>query len=613
MASTVTMTLPPQFADLLQKNMEKQKKKGKSVSSDEAINKIATITAKQYEAQLRKEKREEKESLEQEKVNDRISKLTERFLLANQPAQIKMQIKAQKYWDKFVVKNKFFSKALDLLKQGLKGAGNFLVDLLKGLLFLSLFDPKGELAASLINMLVNVFTFAIDILAKMVPRIMDALFVAVPKIANALWEAFKKISAKIGQVVFEAFAKIFERIGKEFDIPFLKDIANWLREINPQVKTFVGTLILLSGILAKFGVLLPILKFLGPLFFSISKNEEGVRKVSGLIPKIFSWLSKGIAALWGVLTPLLPMLIPILAIAAAIASLVAVFIYAEEIVTFFEGLWKKFWKWFEGLGTTMKIIVGILAALTAPISGFILLIYGLAKAFQFLKNLDWEKVWEETKKGFSKLWKNLNKWFEKKIKDTFKMIGDLFDFISNGWERLKSNVRRVFTDLKGLISKTFSFENIKNELRGVIDGIFGAGFMRRLSDKIMEAFGVVGDFFGALVMKINPFGGMMTANFTDLMKANEIARKAEGRTGIATSGTQVYKTMEAVRGAKNKTSALRDVAGKEGISKEAAMAIINAANRLGASGDQSDVVQELQKLNKSMTSGIPNIVPAQAD
>ena len=368
----------------------------------------------------------------------------------NQPWYVKMVHKSTKYWDKYVVKNKFFQRTLDLLKQGLAGAGNFLMDMLKGLLFLSIFDPNGKLMASIIDIITKGVIFLIDILAKLAPRIIDALLVAVPRIAQALWESFWKISQSIGNAISTIMSGVFQKLQDKFgEGPFFSmmfKLAGILKD--PAIAKSLGAIVLGVGILSKLGLLAPLLSGLGKAltflapFLGTALSAIGTFITSSLIP-FLTLMGMAIA-------PLLPILLPII---AAITALVAIFIYAEEIVTFFESMFAKFWEWFDKQATWLKVIIGVVMA---PIGLLIASIYGLAKAFAFFKK---EGFINGLKLFFTKILPE----FTKKILKVFMgIIEQIIDIHIDMFYTILNFGKSIFNKISSAIKNTFSLKNLKD-------------------------------------------------------------------------------------------------------------------------------------------------------
>lgn len=435
--------------------------------------------------------RQQKKEDDEKQAYSKLEKMAEAYVLQNKPALAKMNILAIKYWNKFVVKNKFFEKTLDLLKKGLAKAGGFLMDLLKGALFLALFDPKGELASQLIDMITNLVIWFIDLLMQFIPRFLDALFIAFPRIAKALFNAFLKVSAKIGELIFKIFSGVLKRLGLD------------IGPVSENMKKGVGTLTLGALILSKMGLLTPLLgllsttlSILGKQLLKVSTDAEGAKQFTGLLPKIWGWVKIIGIALWGMISPLITAIIPflpvILAVVAAVAALTLIFIYAEEIVAWFEGLWKSFWDWFDTLGTVGKTIVGALvvaiASIFFPITLLIGLIYGLAKAFKWLKEVDWSGLWTGLMTGLmtglSDAWtstlsymadavKNLflkfDKWVKtSKLRAFFTKIGK---FLSKLPEYFDWLLHADWSDVGNVLSSMFkmSLEYLKENFEDFID------------------------------------------------------------------------------------------------------------------------------------------------
>lgn len=581
--------LPPDFIERAKTQLGKKGRKKITSLSEDSLQKIAETTLNQFKAEQEKEKEREKQQQEESRVYSKIEEMANTYINKNKPASVKLQEKAMKYWDKYVIKGKFFTKTLDLLKAGLQKTGSFLLDLFKGLLFLALFDPKGELAVSLINLLVTVFEFAIDLLVKMIPRLLNAIFIAAPKIVKALWDAFWKIAPKIGELILNTIKLIFVRAGEEFNMPWLKDLGEWIGNIGEKAKTVIGVIALIGGILAKFG----------------------------LLAKAFALLSNPVG--W---------------IIAGIAALTAIFIYAEDIVSFFEDTFKKFANWFQKLDTKWKVLIVVLSMILWPITLLIGVIYGLAKAFAFLKSVDWTKLWGSIKDFFSgfiyglinipiiaiESLKKISKTFIINfIKIHLKLFAiiknaviSFFQLIKDKWNWIKNIVQNVFGNIKTAIKSAFSFEGIQ----AIVDSVFGEGFTMKIAKAVIEAFGSVKDFFSAFVMKIMGLLSSFTGTgkeykgftFSELQSAAKLSRLS-GQRGREVSTEQVlaYTKASKATSAEEKQAILREA----GVAKSEVGAIEGLVKTLSDKDKSDEMLQELKKLNQSRGSLI-NLVPVNA-
>lgn len=578
-----TLYLPPEVFKQMRENSKGLVEDITKATLDE-LKIIAELVGDQYKHDKEAEDAEEKRADEEKAVFSKLEKMAEAYVLQNKPALAKMNIMAIKYWNKFVVKNKFFEKTLELLKKGLAQAGSFLWDLLKGILFLSIFDPNGALAGQLIEMITNLVIWFIDLLIAFIPRFLDALFIALPRIAKALYDAFWKISAKIGELIFKIFAGVLKGFGID------------IGPVSENIKKGVGALALGLLILSKMGLLTPVLKLLQSALWAM------------------------VAPLITAITPFLPV---ILAVAAAIAALVAVFIYAEQIVAWFEGLWKSFWEWFDTLGSVGKTIIGALVAVLAlvffPITLLIGALYLLAKAFAWIKDLftKFDKWTKTSKIGkwigkivsfLSKLPKYFDWLLHADWSDITALISNMFtaarlyaaevfmgffDWALNGlmdmWNNMVGWVKRKLKDIGKAIGELFSANSLGTFITTLLTNIFGTEFTTRLFEGIKNAFSLVTDFLLAFVMMVQgmvTFGGNVYTGmkFADLLTAAKISRTTSIE---ATSAAAIVKAAEAQKGTVTEK-------------QEAAQTLIEYSSQ----ADMSKVANELARTNEAGSSAI---------
>lgn len=471
MAMDQSLFLPQEFFDKLKEDFKELSSEEINKASLEELKTMAELAGDQYKQEQEALKLQKDKEKKEEKVYSKLEQMAEAYVLQNKPTLVKMNILAIKYWNKFVVKNKFFQNAIDLLKKSIASAGSWLWDALKGLLFLALFDPKGTLMTSLINMITRVVVWMIDLLSRLFPRILDAIFIALPNILMALYRAFLVVSEKIGQVFFDIISKFLERL----------EISSPLKNIGENAKLATGSLLVMSGILYKMGMLVPILKSLQTALIFTGK---GILSLASF--------------LWTALAPFLPI---ILAVIVAIGALIAIFIYAEKIVKFFEDMWKAFFDWFDQLGIFGKIVIGglIIAVglLIWPLTLAITLIYGLAKAFKFLKEVDWAKIWSGMMAMIPVIWNEyVVKFFMKSLP---KWLNWALEGLIGMWDDMTSWIERKLRSIGKSISNLFTKEGFQAIMTKILDSIFGTNFTTHMYNGLMKAFVQITDFIQGFV------------------------------------------------------------------------------------------------------------------
>lgn len=247
-----------------------------------------------------------------------------------------------------------------------------------------------------------------------------------------------------------------------------------------------------------------------------------------LLIKVLSIFGVGISSLTSFLlaNPI------VLAIAAIIAAIVALWVYAEEISGFFDGLWEKFKK----AGTLVKVIIVALAAVFAtlftPISVVIAIVIVLVKLFASFKKIGvaatFKAIWESITTFFS----NFGKAFKEGFLRPFKIIGLLFTMVKSGIKKfindiisgvqkfvdgvkkrflsIKKTIERIFFAVlvKVLIAifkiiKKIKSLNFSKFFQNIWTGI--SSFFKKMMGGIIEKFKPIKEFFTSIGKKIGDF------------------------------------------------------------------------------------------------------------
>ena len=243
-------------------------------------------------------------------------------------------------------------------------------------------------------------------------------------------------------------------------------------------------------------------------------------------------LSKLLGVFGGSLTSLASFLLanPIaLAIAALIAELVAIWVYAEEISDFFDSLWEKFKK----LGIVGKTLITIfLAPFAIFIGPLIATLIILSKLFKSFKKIGvaatFKAIWESITTFFS----NFGKAFKEGFMRPFKIIGLFFTMVKSGIKKFVSdviggvqkfvdNVKKRFLSIKKTIERIFFavlvkvliaiFKIIKKIkslnfptiFQNIWTGI--SSFFKKMMGGIIEKFKPIKEFFTSIGKKIGDF------------------------------------------------------------------------------------------------------------
>lgn len=282
-------------------------------------------------------------------------------LAVDDPAEAKQRKKQTKDWFKWFKRDTTNDKDK---KKGLKEAGkrawmmfkgvtkqlggilkavssNLLMDILKFVLFMAIFDPSGQFLSSILSMLGGVMASLFDMLMPWIPiifnRMVNLITTVLPNIIiNVIEGLFGWIQQKFITLMLEAESPavkwIFDQLSSLFDPN--GGLANFLKGLAKLLPLFVGLLIFvkifsffatIGGFLMKIGgVIKAIALFLWPIFVKI-----------GVV--------LGIAAGW------------VVAIVAVVILIgVLIYVFWDEIKAFFAWVWEGIKKGAKAIWNTMK-------------------------------------------------------------------------------------------------------------------------------------------------------------------------------------------------------------------------------------------------------------------
>jgi hypothetical protein len=454
------------------------------------------------------------------------------------PAIKTMQNKLLKTYFKVFVSGQLFKKIgiflRDLWKKVSTAGTNLFFKILKFLLIMSIIDPNGTLFKSLLNIAINLLTWLLQMIAEWLPTLVTRMINLVtnvipkilkevmPKLLNAFSQMFFTL-AKNFRKTNPALADLFETLGNLLKSPILLKALNDLINLFP---VFVAIL----GVIAAITKLMPIIKFLWPI-----------------LTKLFGFLTGTVGS----------------ALALVVGYLIAVWVFAEDIVKFMEGAASAFVGWVK---KHWKIILGALAILLVPVTAIVSILvfaygwivaltYGLAKLFSFIK-----------KHGFTKAMKKIGKYIWDWVVNMGKRIGSFFIWL---WGTIISPFKAIFDFGKGVFSKGKKIGSIV--LTFIKDTIW-KGFILKwaitIKNKILSIFYNVKDFIfrfiivGKNFLKYFPLLILESVKAAmPLMKGDP--KKVEKLMGRAIAAeTQVYLAKEHEGGDKARKRALEKEADK---------------------------------------------------
>jgi phage-related protein len=450
------------------------------------------------------------------------------------PDKKKQKEETEKKWYK-IIKGKWFEKAAGFLSKLV--SVNFITMLLGFIIMLRM-----GLLQMVLPWLLEIVGGAIVSIIKAIPALLKFFF-------NLLWVTIPKLLKKIFKEIFKALGienKALLAFGDMIAqiLPMLAAIGFIWFKVGPLITSTITALGKFGGMLGKIG---PMLFKLEMFFWNfVTKLMVGFSKFISIVSKVgkvlFSFGSKFISiagklglaigklglSVWtfviktllpamasffssmiAFIAPLLLAALPFIVIAGALALL---FVYAEKISDFFDGLIEKF----KSLSTGMKILVGVLALVFWPVSAIIALVYGLVKAFKFFKA-------EGFVNGLIKIKDAIFAWLSSLYESFLNMFSKIGDSIKSVWSSLVGWISGLWNGLKNIINSVW--EGIKSGFMFVVDSIISgvkgyinlvSGLFSKLWSGITSAFNFVWDGIKSVGSKISGFFSSMFSPITDI-------------------------------------------------------------------------------------------------
>lgn len=273
-----------------------------------------------------------------------------------------------------------------------------------------------------------------------------------------LKSTFDVLTVTVGQLVAPAFTKVMQAV---------IDCMNAIMNMNPAAQKL--TLILL-GIAAA----------IGPILIVIGKMATGVGALMKLapafakIPSVISTVKGAVSGLWGVLSAN-----PIVLVIAAIAALVAGFVYlwntSESFRNFWTGLWdgiksivsdaveavKGFFSQIGDFFSSMgELISNVWNTITNVVQTGIMLLGSILQGAAQILLLPWSFIWENFGPILTKAWEGI----KSTVSTALSAVGG---FISNAWTSISSVTNSVWSAISSF------FSSIWNTISGVFSSVLG--------------------------------------------------------------------------------------------------------------------------------------------
>ena len=298
-----------------------------------------------------------------------------------------------------------------------------------------------------------------------------------------LKSALEGLAISFGQLLMPAIKSV---------VGVIQNVVDWLNSLDEGTKKTIVTIALVAGAL-------------GPVLIVVGKVISAVGTIMTTVPKIVGavkTIGTGLKALWGILAAN-----PIVLIVAAIAALVAGFVYLWNTSDSFRQFWIDLW---EGVKAVVSTVVdaivgfftkvvdfvktnwqGLLLLLVNPFAGAFKLLYDNCEGFRNFINGVLEKIkegltaaWVAITTGIQTAWTAISTFFTTiltTIKTTFDtiwnaiktaistVINAISTVISTVWNAICTVITTVMNTIKSTISNLWN--GIKTTITTIINGI----------------------------------------------------------------------------------------------------------------------------------------------
>lgn len=345
----------------------------------------------------------------------------------------------------------------------------------------------------------------------------------------AKWDEFKSALEEAGIAIFESMLPALEVV-----VGFLQKLVDGFNKLPAPVKT---ALVVVGSLVAAIG---PLLTVLGFMVSNIGALLTAVPKVIGVIEGLSGVLTAAKAAAAVFTGALGTISAPVLAIIAAIGSLIAIGVALyknwDEIKAFASEVWEGIKEIFVAVVTAIgeflmekwNLISDDVIAIWESIKEFFSGIWEIIKnifvgAFIVILQLitgQWEdafnttkEIWENIKEAISSVWESIQNVFQTaldildkltsgKFSDFFNVIKEYMDMIFGNikavWDFIKETFNNALDFVKALV--TGDFEGMKNAIQNQMENVWN--LIKRIWDNIKKFFsGTIGDILSNVIQK----------------------------------------------------------------------------------------------------------------
>lgn len=251
--------------------------------------------------------------------------------------------------------------------------------------------------------------------------------------------SIEKAKSSLDVLVYSLGESLAPMISKVID--FIQGLVDWFNALSPEQRDLIVNIGLIAAAI-------------GPLLIILGKFMTAIGSIMTWAPKIVSGISTiggGLKALWGVMSAN-----PITLIVAAIAALVAAFVYLWNHCEWFRQFWIDLWE-------AIKIVVAL----------FIVVV---------------KQLWQEFVSALAKIWETI----KNVVASACEAIKNV---VTTAWNAIKTTVSNVINGVKDKIAKGFTaardtisniLNSIRDKFKAIWDGVIG--IVSRAIDKIKSFF-----------------------------------------------------------------------------------------------------------------------------
>ncbi len=232
------------------------------------VEQLSTVVSSLLKLQRKELKLKEKEEARESQLQN--------IQLAFQKKYKKMREKLTLTYFKEFVKGKFFTRMRNVLGKIASSATSWFFKIMKALLFLAIFDPKGKFLGSIIGFITKMVVWFVKALTRYIPQIISTIIYLVTEVIppllketiRAIFSAFRDMFHTWSKQLMEKspfFAKMLQWVGDAFgENGILTIFFTKLAGLFPIIFAGMGIIALVSKLMPMFKIMWKIGAFIIP-------------------------------------------------------------------------------------------------------------------------------------------------------------------------------------------------------------------------------------------------------------------------------------------------------------------------------------------------------------